>query len=103
MSVDGVVFLDYQMVLYVTTAVAEDTGLPSGGGFILTFLDGSTNQIQCAEVPIISDEELEGDHAFTVNIVSAGSSPHAIVNTPSSTTTVTIEDDERKLVVLFLC
>ena len=103
MSVDGVVFLDYQMVLYVSTAVAEDTGFPSGGAFTLTFPEGSTDEERCVGVPIQSDEELEGDHAFTVDIVSAGSSPHAIVSTPSSTTTVTIEDDERKLVVLYLC
>ena len=91
------------MVLYISTAVAEDTELPMGGTFTLTFPEGSTDEERCVGVPIRSDEELEGDHAFTVDIVSAGSPPHAIVDAMSSTTTVTIEDDERKSIVLYMC
>ena len=60
---------------------------------MLTFRDGSTNQTLFICIPITNDTVLEGDHDFTVAIVDAGSSPHAEVAEPSSTT-VTIEDDE---------
>ena len=78
----------------------EDTGL-WGFDFTLAFPDGSTNQTRCVIIPIRNDTLLEGDHAFTVDITSAGSSPHAAVGTPS-TATVNIEDDESELIIIIL-
>ena len=78
------------------TVVLEDTELINSS-IPLTFPDGSTNQSRCTSIPIRDDSALEGNHAFTVEITSAGCSPHAAVNATSSTTTVTIQDDESKL------
>ena len=57
-------------------------------------MEGSTDSIICAEIPIVNDMALEDNHQFTVDIVSAGSDPHAMVDSTMSTTTVTITDDE---------
>ena len=65
----------------------------------MTFLDGLNDQTLCTPIPIRDDMVLEGDHAFTVAIVGAGTSPHAEVGSPSSTT-VTIKDDESRLFFL---
>ena len=78
--------------------VLEDTEL-SSVNITLTFSEGSTNTSSCVSIPIANDMVLEGDHAFTVSIISAGSSPHAIIGA-SSTATVTIEDDEGKSLLL---
>ena len=86
----------YLMLFYLQIALMDDTDLTMAN-FSLTFPDGTNETIRCTTVPIKNDTELEGDHAFTVDIVSAGSSPHAIVGA-LSTATVTIEDDESKSV-----
>ena len=62
------------------------------------FPSGSAERVLCINIPITSDRALEGDHEFVVEIVGAGSSPHAMVNDSSSNTAVIIEDDERKCV-----
>ena len=62
-------------------------------------MDGSSDQTLCTPIPIRDDMVLEGDHAFTVAIVGAGTSPHAEVGSPSSTT-VTIKDDESRSFLL---
>ena len=87
---------DYLMLFYLQIALMSDTDLAMAN-FSLTFPDGTNETIRCTTVPIRNDTELEGDHAFTVDIVSAGSPPHAIVGA-LSTATVTIEDDESKSV-----
>ena len=61
----------------------------------MTFLDGSSDQTLCTPISIRNDMVLEGDHAFTVTIVGAGTFPHAEVGSPPSTT-VTIKDDESR-------
>ena len=81
---------------FIYTAVLDDTEFNSVL-FSLTFPDTSNDQTLCAPIPIMSDEELEGLHDFTVAIISAGSPPHATINPLSTTTTVVIVDDERKL------
>ena len=78
--------------------MSEDTGL-GDVMFNLTIPEGSSDSSDCISIDITSDKELEGDHAFMVEIISAGSTPHAIVSVPSSTTTVTIIDDEREAVL----
>ena len=72
----------------------EDTELWSLN-FSVTFPDGSISQTLCTTIPIKNDMELEGDHDFTVDIISAGSLPHAETVAPSSTRVI-IKDDERK-------
>jgi len=48
----------------------------------------------CFYVTIVDDNELEGDHDFTVEITGISSgSPHAMVDA-ASTTTITITDDD---------
>ena len=78
--------------IYLCTVIQNDTGL-TAGIITLIFPDGSSDQILFICIPITNDTVLEGDHDFTVAIIDAGSSPHAEVAEPSSTT-VTIEDDE---------
>ena len=80
------------------TVVLNDTEL-SSVDFSVTFLDGSSDQTRCTPIPIRNDMVLEGDHAFTVAIVGAGTPPHAVVGSPSSTT-VTIKDDESRSFLL---
>ena len=43
---------------------------------------------------VTSDNELEGDHQFRVEITSAGDGPPAVMLAEPTTVTVTIEDDE---------
>ena len=58
-------------------------------------MDGSTDREACFPIPITNDNELEGPHNFTVDIISAGSTPHAAIDVTNSATTVVIIDDER--------
>ena len=49
---------------------------------------------ECFNVTIIDDNELEGNHDFTVEIMGISSgSPHAMIDA-ASTTTITITDDD---------
>ena len=64
--------------------------------FEIEFPDGSTEQTRCHDITLVNDQQLEHDHDFSVTITGAGSSPHATVIDPSITT-VTIMDDESKL------
>ena len=51
----------------------------------------------CINVIIVNDNELEGNHSFSVFISDPG--PFAMTGTPD-TTVITIEDDESKSVHL---
>ena len=73
--------------------MVDDTGLP-GADFALVFPAGSSESIRCFTVPIVNDTLLEGTHEFTVTATDAG--PHALINTLSSSTTISITDNERK-------
>ena len=85
----------YYNFVCLYTVIMEDTELMSRN-ISLTFLDGSTNQTQCVSIPITNDTFLEGDHNFTIDIISAGSPPHAEIGAQSNAA-VTIQDDESEL------
>ena len=74
-------------------AVVDDTGLP-GAEFSLVFPAGSSESIRCISIPIINDTLLEGTQGFTVTATDVV--PHALINTPSSSTTISITDNECK-------
>ncbi|CAI7989325.1 hypothetical protein GBAR_LOCUS186, partial [Geodia barretti] len=76
-----------------TASVVDDTGLP-GAEFALVFPAGSSESIRCFTVPIVNDTLLEGTQEFTVTATDVGS--HALINTPSSSTTISITDNECK-------
>ena len=91
----------YVVPSVLSTVVANDTDLGSSTLTVM-FPEGSSDQILCVDIGIVNDLLLEGEHDFNLTIVSAGSPPHAMINTDSSVTTITILDDERKLLFL-LC
>ena len=74
-------------------AVVDDTGLP-GAEFALVFPAGSSESTRCISIPIVNDTLLEGIQEFTVTATDVGS--HALINTPSSSTTISITDNECK-------
>ena len=53
---------------------------------------GPPSPFECVDIGILDDTVLEGDHEFTVIIIDT--SDDAPINAMSSTTTVTILDDE---------
>ena len=61
---------------------------------IVVFPVGGTPSTECATFTIESDTELEGDHAFVVDIIDISSDPPNAQIVAPSTTTVTITDDE---------
>ena len=85
-------------VNFFTTVLADDLNLGSSQ-LTIVFLEGTLKQILCKDIQIVNDLILEGEHDFNLTIVSAGSSPHAMISTDSSVTTITILDDERELVL----
>ena len=83
-------------VLIFSAAYPEDFEVPSP--FTVVFPAGGTDSTLCSNVVIINDNALEDEHEFTVEIESISSgSPHAVIDVASTTTTVTIEDDEGKV------
>jgi len=60
---------------------------------LLRFASGTTSDgdVMCTSVTIIDDDNLEGDHTFTVTIT--GVSPGDGSITPNPTTTITIHDN----------
>ena len=85
-------------VLHFVSVISEDYWPDSNSSnYAMEFPVGTPNHTLCSVFYIVDDTLLEGDHQFTVSVVSAGSgTPHAVIADPS-TTTVTIEDDEGKL------
>ena len=60
----------------------------------VTFSSGDVvGDTACAALGIINDNNLEGDHEFTVNLESV-TPPGPVISNSSSTTTVSIMDDE---------
>ena len=60
----------------------------------VVFPVGGPPSTVCATITIVTDTVLEGDHGFTVSIVGTNpGSPHATLST-STTTDVTIIDDD---------
>ena len=72
-------------------AIPDDTNLTSTE-LTVVFPAGNTSEIQCSNITIRDDEVLEGTQDFTVTITEAGS--YALINTSSSSTTITLGDDE---------
>ena len=62
-----------------------------------------TLETLCLNIPITRDDELEGDHEFTLIITSVGSGPYAVIAAHSSIATVVIEDDESEHTILPRC
>ena len=62
---------------------------------VVVFPVGGPPSAMCATIDIQTDTELEGDHDFTVLIVNTNPGPpHATVLSTSSTTAITIIDDD---------
>ena len=60
----------------------------------VTFSSGDVvGDTACAALGILNDDSLEFDHAFTVNLESV-TPPGPVISNSSSTTTVSIMDDE---------
>ena len=60
----------------------------------VTFSSGDVvGDTACTAFGIINDNNLEGDHEFTVNLESV-TPPGPVISNSSSTTTVSIMDDE---------
>ena len=60
----------------------------------VTFSSGDVvGDTACAALGILNDDNLEFDHAFTVNLESV-TPPGPVISNSSSTTTVSIMDDE---------
>ena len=61
-------------------------------GAPLTFVSGTMSSVvECSSVTILDDDNLEGDHTFTVTITNV--SPGTSSITPTATTTITIHDN----------
>ena len=74
----------------ITPTVTGQDFVPNGAP--LTFASGTTSSgVMCSSVMIIDDDNLEGDHTFTVTITSVSPGNGSI--TPTSTTTITIRDN----------
>ena len=80
--------------LFPLIAAVDDTNLLESE-FALVFPAGSSERILCTSIPIVNDTLLEGPQEFTVTVTDVG--PHALINTSSSVTTITIVDNERKI------
>ena len=60
----------------------------------VTFSSGDVvGDTACAAFGILNDDNLESDHAFTVNLETV-TPPGPVISNSSSTTTVSIMDDE---------
>ena len=80
------------VVLYCCSTV-EGEDFAASGGLQVTFTSGSPDDAQQSVViAIIDDDVLEGDHDFTVQLVSTD--PSSVMIGAQSDTTVTIIDDE---------
>ena len=85
--------------MLISLPVLPDDFNLGGNQSTIVFLEGTSKQILCNDIQIVNDLILEGEHDFNLMIVIAGSSPHAMISTDSSVTTITILDDERELVL----
>ncbi len=78
----------------VLTVEGDDYNLANS---VLTFPNTSVVGVTaCAMFTIINDSILELDEEFCVQITSPSDPPGVTINVPSSTTIVTIEDNEGK-------
>lgn len=75
-------------------SAAEPEDFTPLGTTPVVFPVGGTPSTECATFTIESDTELEGDHAFVVDIIDISSDPPNAQIVAPSTTTVTITDDE---------
>lgn len=77
--------------------MTADITLPTP--FVLVFPPGSA-QMECLDISVTSDDELEDDHDFSITITGAGSAPHASISMTLIMTRIIIIDDERELPLL---
>ena len=78
-------------MLYVIAVMGEDFTEPSP--LQVTFSSGDLiGDTACTTLGIINDNNLEGDHEFTVSLETVA--PPGLVISNSSTATVSIMDDE---------
>ena len=78
--------------VFILPEAGEDYNEPSP--LEVTFFSGDmTGSIACATYVIIDDDNLEFDHEFTVSL-STVTPTGPVLSVPSSTTIVTINDDE---------
>ena len=85
------------LVCTVITVLGEDYTEPSP--LQVTFSSGDmVGDTACAAFGILNDDNLEGDHEFTVNLESV-TPPGPVLSAPFSTT-VSISDDEGRKMFL---
>ena len=78
-----------------STVEGEDFAARSS--LLVTFTSGSPNNAQqSVDIGIIDDDALEGDHDFTVRLISTNPSGSNVMIGMQSNTTVTIIDNEGK-------
>lgn len=79
------------MLFFDFVALADDVSLPDS--FQVVFSAGESTPTKCITIPIARDEEIEGNHNFTISISSAGTVPYAVVGSPAVATVIIIDDD----------
>ena len=83
---------------YILSVAGQDFNAPSPPE--VTFTSGDvTGSTACATYVIIDDDNLEFDHEFTVSL-STVTPTGPVLSVPSSTTIVTINDDEGMHIVM---
>ena len=81
------------VIMLCCCSTVEGEDFAASGGLQVTFTSGSPDDAQQSVViAIIDDDVLEGDHDFTVQLVSTD--PSSVMIGAQSDTTVTIIDDE---------
>ena len=79
------------IILSTVSVLGEDFLVPDPLSSILTFTAGSMDgDSQCATIDIIDDDDVEGEHTFTVSLQTPSS--NGVIGT-QSTATVTITDN----------
>ena len=72
----------------------EDSDFSVADPLTVTFNSGTTSSgdTACADITILDDDALEGDHSFTVQLTST--TPTGVTIGTDSSTTVTIQDND---------
>ena len=79
-------------------STVEGEDFVARSSLLVTFTSGSPNNAQqSVDIGIIDDDVLEGDHDFTVRLISTNPSGSNVMIGMQSNTTVTIIDDEGKV------
>ena len=98
-SIDVVV--PVTVCVFILSVAGQDFNAPSPPE--VTFFSGDAQgDTACAPYGIIDDDNLEFDHDFTVNL-STVTPTGPVLPVPSSTTVVTITDDEGMHIIHYCC